>query len=126
MVRKGILKLGYVYKKSLHTSEQEHPDVRARRKSWREHISENDVDHLVFLDESGTNTNMTKHYAHSKKNEQAVDSTPVNTPCSTTIWFSIRLNGKTSYVVYCDRKIGERFVEYLKTSIGCVRYKISV
>ena len=94
-VRKAILKLGYVYKKkSLHASEQERPDVKEKRKSWREHLSENDANHLVFLDESGVNTDMTRHYARSKKNERAVDSTPVNTPCNTTILSSVRLNGK--------------------------------
>ncbi|MCZ0687659.1 hypothetical protein [Mediterraneibacter gnavus] len=70
------------------------PDVKEKRKSWREHLSENDTNHLVFLDESGVNTDMTRHYARSKKNERAVDSTPVNTPCNTTILSSVRLNGK--------------------------------
>ena len=45
------------------------------------------------------------------------DSTPVNTPCSTTILSSVRLNGKTSYTVYCGGTTGERFAEYLKTDI---------
>lgn len=75
------------------------PDVKEKRKSWREHLSENDTDHLVFLDESGVNTDMTRHYAHSKKNERAVDSTPVNTPCNTTILSSVQLNGKTCHTV---------------------------
>ncbi|MFR4145743.1 MAG: hypothetical protein ACLT1J_05110 [Mediterraneibacter gnavus] len=61
---------------------------------------ENDANHLVFLDESGVNTDMTRHYACSKKNERAVDSTPVNTPCNTTILSSVRLNGKICYTVY--------------------------
>ena len=60
---------------------------------------------------------MTRHYARSKKNERAVDSTPVNTPCSTTILSSVRLNGKTSYTVYCGGTTGERFAEYLKTKL---------
>lgn len=38
-----------------------------------------DENSLVFLDESGVNPNMTRHYARSKTNERAVDSTPVNT-----------------------------------------------
>ena len=45
------------------------------------------------------------------------DSTPVNTPCSTTILSSVRLNGKTSYTVYCGGTTGERFAEYLKTKL---------
>lgn len=60
-------------------------DVRAKREAWKKHIPENDVNNLVFLDESGVNTNMTGHYVRSKRNERAVDRAPVNTPCSTTI-----------------------------------------
>lgn len=80
-------------------------------------MSENDAGNLVFLDESGTNTDMTRHYARSKKSEWAVDSAPVNTPCNTTILSSIRLNGKTSYTVYQGGTTAERFAEYLKTTL---------
>ena len=93
------------------------PDVKEKRKSWREHLSENDANHLVFLDESGVNTDMTRHYARSKKNERAVDSTPVNTPCNTTILSSVRLNGKTCHTVYCGGTTMEWFAEYLKTML---------
>lgn len=44
------------------------PDVVNKRKNWTEHISENDVNNLVFLDESGVNTDMT-NYARSKKSK---------------------------------------------------------
>lgn len=33
---------------------------------------ENDAEHLVFLNESGVNTDMTRHYARSQKKERAV------------------------------------------------------
>ena len=36
-------------------------------KTGERHIQENDAEHLVFLDESGVNTNMTRHYARSQK-----------------------------------------------------------
>ena len=102
------------------------PDVKEKRKSWREHLSENDADHLVFLDESGVNTDMTRHYARSKKNERAVDSTPVNTPCNTTILFSVRLNGKTCHTVYCGGTTMEWFAEYLKTMLIPALSKIDI
>lgn len=79
---------------------------------------ENDVNKLVFLDECGVNTDMTKLYARSKSNERAADSTPVNTPCSTTILSSIRLNGQTAYTVYRGGTTAEQFAEYLKCILG--------
>ena len=93
------------------------PDVQEKRKNWRAHIPENGAKHLVFFDESGVNTDMTRHYARSKKNEQAVDSAPVNAPCNTTILFFVRLNGKTYHTIYCGGTTSERFAEYLKTDI---------
>lgn len=60
---------------------------------------------------------MTRHYARSPKNKRAVDSTPVNTPRNTTILSSVRINGKTSYTVYCGGTTAERFAEYLKTKL---------
>lgn len=76
-------------------------------------MPERAVNNLVFLDESGVNTNMTRHYARSKTNERAVDSTPVNTPCNTTILSSIRLDGQTAHTVYQGGTTADRFAEYL-------------
>ena len=90
------------------------PDVRAKREAWKKHIPERGVNNLVFLDESGVNTNMTRRYARSKTNERAVDSAPVNTPRGTTILSSIRLNGKSAHTVYQGGTTAERFAEYLE------------
>ena len=68
-------------------------------------MSEKDIKHLVFLDESGVNINMTRHYARAWKNQRAVDKTPLNTPCNTTVLSSIRLNGA------CIRFIREELLQ---------------
>lgn len=60
---------------------------------------------------------MARHYARSKKNERAVDSTPINTPCNTTVLSSIRLNGETAYTVYQGGTTKERFAEYLNSTL---------
>ena len=93
------------------------PDVRDKREAWKKHILENDINNLIFLDERGVNTNMTRHYARSKTNERAVDSTPVNTPCNTTMLSSIRLNGKTAHTIYQGGTTAERFAEYLQNTL---------
>ena len=80
-------------------------------------MSEKDINHLVFLDESGVNINMTRHYARAWKNRRAVDKTPLNTPCNTTVLSSIRLNGNCAYTVYQGGTTAERFAEYLKTKL---------
>ena len=60
---------------------------------------------------------MTRHYARAWKNRRAVDKTPFNTPCNTTVPSSIRLNGDCAYTVYQGGTTAERFAEYLKTKL---------
>ena len=60
---------------------------------------------------------MTRHYARTWKNRRAVDKTPLNTPCNTTVLSSIRQNGDCAYTVYPGGTTVERFAEYLKTKL---------
>ena len=86
------------------------PDVREKRNEWEKKISQTDADKLVFLDESGVNINMTRHYGRAVGKKRAVDNTPTNT----TILSSIRLNGKSAYTTYQGGTTGDRFVDYLE------------
>ena len=90
------------------------PDVVQKRNEWVQTISKSDSDKLVFLDESGVNTDMTRHYGRAVGKERAVDKVPENTKTITTILSSIRLNGETAYTTYSGGTTGERFVEYLE------------
>ncbi len=90
------------------------PNVVAKRKDWNTKISHIDTEKLVFLDESGVNIDMTKHYGRAVGKERVVDNTPENTPTNTTILFSIRLNGETAYTTYQGGTTGDRFVDYLE------------
>ena len=90
------------------------PDVVQKRNEWVHMISEADSDKLVFLDESGVNTDMTRHYGRAVGKERVVDNAPENTPTNTTILSSIRLNGKTAYTTYLGGTTGNCFVDYLE------------
>lgn len=48
----------------------------AQRSAWRERLKHVDLKRLVFLDESGAKTNMTRLYARSKKGQRALDYAP--------------------------------------------------
>jgi len=47
-------------KKTAHASEQERPDVLARRSAWPKKLSGLDPERLIFIDETGTNTRMAR------------------------------------------------------------------
>lgn len=93
------------------------PDVKAQRKKWIENINNYDKEKLVFLDESGVNTDMTRIYGRSKKGTRSVDKTPLNTPANTTILSSVRLNGETCYTTYSGGTTGKKFVDYLENML---------
>lgn len=90
------------------------PDVVEKRKDWNTTIYHTDADKLVFLDESGVNIDMTRHYGRAVGKERVVDNTPENTPTNTTILSSIRLNGERAYTTYQGGTTGDRFVDYLE------------
>ena len=60
---------------------------------------------------------MTRRYARAKKNQRAADSTPLNTPATTTILSSIRLYGSCIYTTYQGGTTAERFESYLKSDL---------
>lgn len=88
--------------------------MQQKRKEWGTIISEMDPTHLVFLDESGINIDMTRRYGRSKGKKRVVDSAPINTPKSTTLLSSIRLDGSTVPMVFQGAVNKERFLEYLR------------
>lgn len=90
------------------------PDVAAKRELWDKTIALYSSETLVYLDESGVNTNMTRIYGRAMGGARTVDNAPVNTPANTTILSSIKLNGETAYTTYNGGTTGERFVDYLK------------
>ena len=89
-------------------------DVQEKRKQWKESITPEMAEHLVFLDESGVNTDLTRLYGRAPSSQRAVDRAPLNTPQTTTVLSSIRLNGEKAFTTYQGGTTGERFVQYLK------------
>ena len=75
------------------------------------------VEHLVFLDESGVNTDLTRLYGRAPSSQRAVDHAPLNTPKTTTVLSSIRLDGEKAFTTYQGGTTGERFVQYLKETL---------
>ena len=93
------------------------PDVAEKRKNWNGLISGFSASDLVFLDESGCNTDMTRRYAYSFGGSQAVDTTPLSKPKNTTILSSIQLNGTLHYTIFSGGTTVERFKQYLETDL---------
>ena len=60
-------------------------EVEKERTKWKEFSQNVDIRRLVFLDESGVNTNMKRRYGRSIGKTRAEGHAPLNKPKSTTI-----------------------------------------
>ncbi len=94
------------------------PDVVIRRKEWINKLPKLDKNKLVFLDESGVNTDMTRIYGRSLGGSRCVDKAPLIKPQSTTILSSVRLNGETAFTTYQGGTTCERFIDYSKNVLA--------
>jgi transposase len=63
-------------KKTVHASERDRPDVKEARVHWFERFAGVRLNRLVFLDEFGATTNMTRTRARAPRGERAVCKTP--------------------------------------------------
>lgn len=50
------------------------PDVQAKRSAWIENMSGAKAEHQIYLDESGININLTRHYARAIHGKRAIDA----------------------------------------------------
>ncbi|MGO4339967.1 transposase [Labrys sp. KB_33_2] len=83
-------------KKALRAAEQDRPDVAARRKLWQAAQPFIDPDKLVFLDETGINTKMTRHYGWAPVGERCRDSAPFGHWKTMTFIAGLRQTGMTA------------------------------
>jgi transposase len=73
-----------------------------------------DTSRLVFLDESGLKTNMTRHYGRALQGARCHDATPCGNRESTTILSSVRLDGTTESILFEGAVDRTFFEEYIK------------
>lgn len=106
--------MNYGAKKTVHAAEQSREDVKQKRKEWKTFQETVDPTKLVFLDESGINTGMTRLYGRAPKNQRVVDAVPDVRFHRTTILSSVRMDGTIVPCVFEDALNGELFREYVR------------
>ena len=98
----------------IYAAEQKRTEVIKQRKEWEEFIQSADPEKLVFLDESGINTDFTRNYGRSIGKSRVIDHVPRNTPKTTTVVSSIRLNGEHAHQTVEGAMNTEKFKTYIK------------
>ena len=70
--------------------------MAVQRKRWAHNQKRLDVDRLVFLDESGVKTNMTRLRGRARAGDRVIDRVPHGHWNSTTLLGSLRWDGSTT------------------------------
>ena len=80
-------------------------------REWKEIIKPEMAEYLVFLDESGVNTDLTRLYGRAPSSQRAVDHAPLNTLRTTPVLPSIRQDGEKAFTAYQGGTTRERFAQ---------------
>jgi transposase len=105
---------GISFKKSLHASEQDRPDVARRRAQWKRYQGRIDPGRLVFIDETWAKTNMTRRYGRCRRGERLVAKVPHGRWRTLTFLAALRTDRITAPWVLDGPINGECFQTYVE------------
>ena len=97
----------------LHAAEQDRPDVAERRCYWKLTQAGIDPNRLVFLDEFGANTTMTRTHGRSLRGTRLVDKVPHGHWKSSTFLAGLRSTGLVAPLAIDGAMNGDVFVGYI-------------
>jgi transposase len=101
-------------KKVLHAAEQDRPDVAAARRALRKEQKILDPKQLVFIDETGATTKMTRLYGRAPRGKRLVDKVPHGHWKTTTFICGLRYDGVTAPFVLDGPMDGPHFLAYVE------------
>ena len=104
-------------KKTLHTSEQDRPDVARRRAQWRKYQGRIDPRRLVFIDETWTKNNMIRRYGRSPRGQRLVDKAPQGRWNTMTFLAALRHDRIEAFCLFDGAINGERFRAYVEQAL---------
>jgi transposase len=103
-----------VQKKTAHALEQERPDLLKRRQDWFDGQPDLDPARLVFIDETGLSTKMSRLRGRSPRGERCRSGVPHGHWKTTTFTGALRLSGMTAPMVLDGAMNGVAFRAYVE------------
>jgi transposase len=105
-------------KKTAHASEQERADVAEARRLWKAAQASLDPSRLVFIDETGTTTNMARIRGRAARQDRLVSAVPHGHWKVTTFVAALRLTGITAPMVIDRPMNGDIFAAYVEQCLA--------
>jgi transposase len=103
-------------KKTLQAQEQKSPRVQAQRKAFQKKVAGVDPDHLVFVDESGANTGMTRTHGRAPQGER-VQATAPGSWQNVTLIAGMRTSGVVAPMALPGAVDREVFLTYVQEAL---------
>ena len=101
-------------KKSLHAQERDTETNRERRREFLEIIGGIDLERLLFLDESGITTTMTRLYGRAPAGQRVHEATPQSHWKTVTLIGALRLSGMVAPMTVEAATDGDVFLAYVE------------
>jgi transposase len=101
-------------KKTVYAAEQERPDVADARAAWKNDQPSLDPARLVFIDETGTSTNMARLRGRAKRGRRVIGRVPWGHWKTMTFVAGLRQDAITAPFVIDRAMTGAIFVEYIR------------
>lgn len=101
----------------IHAAEQDRPDVQARRARWRAEMLGVDPRRLVFIDETGANTKMSRRYGRARRGRRVVGKVPHGHWKTTTFVAALRHDGLSAPMVVDGPMNGDVFLAYVRQQL---------
>jgi transposase len=103
-------------KKTLHADEQRSPRVQRQRRAFKKKLAAVDADHLVFVDESGATTGMTRTYGRAPQGER-VQATAPGAWANVTLIAGMRTAGVVAPIAVPGAVDGAAFQTYVQQAL---------
>lgn len=101
-------------KKVLHAAEQDRPDVADLRVAWKFWRASRSCKRLVFIDETGADTKMTRRYGRCWRGQRLVAKVPHGHWKTITFLAALRVDGLTAPLVIDGPMNGPLFRSYVE------------
>lgn len=92
--------------------------MRLARQRWKAHQSEWKPEHLVFIDETGLNTKMTRGYGRALLSERCICKVPHGHWHTNTFIAALRMDGLTAPWLLDGPMNGQAFLVYARQVLG--------
>jgi transposase len=104
-------------KKSLHAQQRDTPRVRRKRRAFRTMVAGLEVQRLVFVDETGATTAMTRTYGRAPRGQRVQGSVPGQWK-SVTLIAGLRLSGVVAPLAFAGATDTPIFEGYVKQALA--------